>query len=344
MEIIDPVTLGDTSFSGGGGTYYDRNGVLQTAAAGVPRVTYDPADLSKAPYLMVADVSGVSSTAGVLYSNVAETEPLYNAGTTYALAAKVRDTAHVAYESLVAANVGNALTDATKWLKLGATNQRALLDSYNNTQTTSADEILMVVSPRAISQGLYLGNMLADEVRISVVDQVQGLVCSETKSLIVSSSGSSFFNWCFKRIKRQTYFVTKKLPPYANPLITISIRKIGGIAKCGMCAVGPLDEFGPSLMGLSTEGKDYSSTTFNMDGTSSTILRPYAKRMSVDVSVENTEIDFVQERLFDYRQKPVVWIGGPYGSTAVFGRYGSFKNVIESFPRSRMALQIEGSV
>ena len=131
---------------------------------------------------------------------------------------------------------------------------------------------------------------------------------------------------------------------YANALVTICIRKIGGTAKCGMCALGPLDDFGPTLLGLSTEGKDYSSTTFNFDGTSKTVIRPYAKKLSCDVKIDNDQIDYVQDRLFDLRQRAIVWVGGPYGSTAVFGRYGSFKNVIEYQLQSKMNLTIEGAV
>jgi hypothetical protein len=111
-----------------------------------------------------------------------------------------------------------------------------------------------------------------------------------------------------------------------------------------MCAIGPIDEFGPTLMGLSTEGKDYSSTTFNFDGTSSTIVRPYAKRMTCDVMVDIDQIDYLQARLFEIRQKPVVWVGGPYGSTAVYGRYESFKNVIQYATKSLMNLTIGGAV
>ena len=186
--------------------------------------------------------------------------------------------------------------------------------------------------------------MYADEVRISVVDLIEGRVYSETTSLIESNSGSSFYNWSFRRIKRRDYFGTLKMPPYANALITICLRKIGGTAKCGMCAVGPVDDFGPSLLGLSTEGKDYSTTTFNLDGTSNTIVRPYAKVMSCDVPVDNSEIDYVQGRLFELRQKMVIWFGGPYGSTVVAGRYSSFKNVIQYPMESLMSLSIQGAV
>jgi hypothetical protein len=97
-------------------------------------------------------------------------------------------------------------------------------------------------------------------------------------------------------------------------------------------------------MGLSTEGKDYSSTTFNFDGTSNTVVRPYAKKMTCDVLVDNRQIDYLQARLFELRQKPIVWVGGPYGITAVFGRYASFKNVIQYVTYSSMNLTIEGAV
>jgi hypothetical protein len=287
-----------------------------------------------------ADV--INSVAGLLHSSVAPTEPLWTPGT-YAQGVLVRDASHTVYESLTSNNTAQ-LSDGTKWGVAGVTAPRAMFDQYNNTQTTAADEILVALSPQAISQGLYLGNVDATEIRVSVVDPVEGVVFSEVASLISPSQGSSFYNLAFQRIKRSNYFFTTKLPPYSGALVTVSIRKIGSIAKCGMCAIGPSDDFGPSLYGLATEGKDYSSTTFDSDGTSSTRIRPYAKRMSVDVSVENSDLDYLHTRLEELRQRPIVWIGGPYGSTAVFGRYGSFRNVIDHYTRSKMALTIEGTV
>lgn len=287
----------------------------------------------------------IAPGAGLVYSNAPIDVQTYDAGATYPKDALVYDPAvHNVFQSLIADNVGKALTDTSAWTPRGAINRWAMLDQYNNTQTAVQDEILLVVAPQAIAQGLYVGNVYADEVRISMVDLAEGMVYSEVNSQVVLNSGSSFFNWCFKRIQRQDYYGTMNLLPYANALITVSIRKIGGTAKCGMFAIGPVDNFGPSLLGLSTEGKDYSSTTFNFDGTSSTVLRPYAKRMTCDVTVDNDQIDYVQARLFAIRQKLIIWFGGPYGSTIVAGRYESFKNVISYPTQSQMNLTIGGSV
>lgn len=290
-----------------------------------------------------ADVVG--SVAGLLYSNVPIIEPDYNAAATYAKDALVHDpVTHNVFKSLIDANKGKALTDPAAWNPRGATNRWAMLDQYNNTQTAYPEEILIVLTPQAISEGLYIGNCEADEIELSVVDQSEGLVASEVMSLVTASGTSSYFDWCFRPADRSDYFVTTSLPPYANALVLVAIRKPRGVPKCGMLAIGGVDDFGPSLYGLSAEGKDYSSTTFNFDGTTNTELRPYAKRMSVDVQVDNGEIDYIQRKLFQIRQRPVVWIGGPYGATAVFGRYGSFKIVIPGLKKSDMALQIEGSV
>lgn len=49
--VLQSVTTGEGAFSRASiGTYYDSNGVLQTAAANVKRVTYNPANLMQEPY------------------------------------------------------------------------------------------------------------------------------------------------------------------------------------------------------------------------------------------------------------------------------------------------------
>lgn len=316
-----------------------------TVRVGLPQLERDrvtnPIKTTGAAGTRSADV--LNTTAGLLYSSVEEPEPLY-AGQATAKGSKVRDTSHVVYEALVD-NANGSLSDTSKWLKLGATNRCAMFDDRNNTQTVAQNEIIVVVSPRAICQGLFLGNMDANEVLVSMVDQTFGVVHGEVANLIVPTSGSSFFRWCFNRIRRRSYFLTLKMPVFANPLITVVIRKDGSQPKCGMCMIGPAVDVGLSEYGLSTELKDYSTTTFNVDGTSNTIKRGYSKRMSVDLSVESDQVEGIEEQLISYRQKTVVWVGATFRGDAILcGKYSSFKKVIESYPISKMALQIEGVV
>lgn len=307
-------------------------------------VATSPMRTAGAALTRAADVVG--SGAGLLYSNVAMTEPAYSSTATYAAADVVRDPAtNDLYESVGANNVGNALTDKSEWIPRGATNRWKMLDQYNNTQTQNADQIVMVLSPGAIAQGIFLAGLDAMDVSMVMQDPVEGIVYREKQSQVLSSSRSSYFNWMFKRILRKSYCVSVLLPPYWGALVTVVIKKLGSTAKCGVFALGPIVDVGLAEYGLSTEIKDYSSTTFEFDGTSTTVLRDFAKRMSVDVAINNEYIDTVQETLANYRQKPVVWVGTVlYGSAIVFGRYSSFKNIIQSQPESKMALAIDGTV
>jgi hypothetical protein len=300
---------------------------------------------SGAPASRAADVIG--SGPGLVYSNVPITETPYSGASTYAQNAIVYDpTTYLTYQSLIANNTGKALTDTASWTPLLKTVNRWLMfDQYNNTQTTNAEEIIVVLSPQALAQGIFLGNVDASEVRISCLDPTEGLVYQEAQNLVVSNSGSSFYNWCFKRIKRKSYVISVQLPPYANALVTIAIKKPGGTPKCGVCAIGPLVDVGLAQYGLSREIKDYSTVNFNFDGTSNVIKRNFAKVMDVDVIIDNDQIDTVLEVLEGYRQKPLVWIGTAlYGATCLYGPYVSFKAVVAYPTQSTMNLQIQATV
>ena len=294
------------------------------------------------PLTRAADVAGAG--AGLVYSNVPMVEPPYNVATTYAKDAAVYDpTTKIVYWSMVAGNVGKALSDPAFWNKRTAINRWAMFDDRNSTQTSNPEEIVSVFSAQAITQGLFAGAMDASEVRVSMTHPTRGLVFSETKSLVLPRSGSSFFGWCFNRLRLRTWFLTLKLPVFANALVTVTIKKPGGVPKCGMCLLGPTVDVGLSLMGLSTELKDYSTTTFFTDGSSSTVERGFSKKMSVDISVESDRVETIEDDLIKRRQKTLVFLGSTMrGDTMLVGRFSSLRKVIDSFPRSKMALQIDG--
>lgn len=292
-----------------------------------------------------ADV--IASGAGLVYSNVAITETPYSSSSTYAQGVTVYDPAtYLTYQSLIAGNTGKALSDTTSWTPLKASvNRWQMFDQYNQTQTSNSEEIIVVLSARTLARGAFLGNIDGVDVRFAVTDPTAGLVYRETQNLTQSNSKSSFYRWGFERIRRRRVTSTTKLPPYANALVTIAIRKPGGTAKCGVAALGPIIDVGLAQYGLSRGIKDWSTVQFNFDGTSDTTPRGYSKTMDLDVVLDNSQIDYVIDALEDLRQKPVAWIATDmYASAGIFGTYQDFKNVVESYPQSKMSLQIQGTV
>lgn len=316
-----------------------RIGLPQLSQKKTPKF---PIKTSSGAVTRAADVIG--PTAGLIYSNVPMVEPPYNAATTYAKDAAVYDPAtKIVYWSMQAANVGKPLSDPAWWNKRTAINRWAMFDDRNSTVTSNPEEIVAVVSARAITQGFFAGALDASEVRISMTHPTRGVVYSETRSLVLPRSGSSFYGWCFNRLRMRTWFRTLKLPVFANALVTITILKPGGVPKCGMALLGPVEDGGSTLMGLSTELKDYSTTTFFADGSSETIPRGFSKRMSVDVSVERDRAESLEDYFTKRRQKTLVIFGSTQrGDAMLVGKVSSFRKVIDSYPRSKMALQIEG--
>jgi len=350
FEFLSPSTGGSASFvqarmrpvTGAAGSVVDftiRIGLPQLARDAAPKF---PIKTSNGAVTRAADVIG--PTAGLIYSNVPMVEPPYNAATTYAKDAAVYDPAtKIVYWSMQAANVGKPLSDPAWWNKRTAINRWAMFDDRNSTVTSNPEEIIAVVSARAITQGMFAGALDASEVLVSMTHPTRGVVYSEKRNLVLPRSGSSFFGWCFNRLRMRTWFLTLKLPVFANALVTITIRRPGGVAKCGMCMIGPAIDVGLSLMGLSTELKDYSTTTFYPDGSSDTIPRGFSKRMSIDLSVERDRVETIEDDLIKRRQKTLVWLGSTMrGDTMLVGKFSSFRKVIDSYPRSKMALQIEG--
>lgn len=298
--------------------------------------------------MIILDPIDIRAPGVFVSSNVPEDDalPAPDPAKAYGAGERVMDpVSHMRYESKVGNNLNQPLTDKTYWLPIGATNRWKMLDEYNNTQTENPEVIILKVKPGAIVQGIFLGNLDATEIVITSDDPTKGVVYHETTSQVVFNTGGSFYKWLFGRRRFKKQFLTLALPPFWSSTLTIEIRKRGGIAKCGMCRLGPVEVFGLTQFGIGMDIKDFSSTKFNFDGTSETIERGFSKRMSMDVVLENELIFYAQDWLADRRQRVMVFIAIREAEwTALCGKYSSFKNVISELNISKMSLQIEGTV
>src|SRR3990170_7159070 len=119
------------------------------------------------PPLTITDARLISSTVSEPDAGSPSTEPVYNAGTTYGLGdIAISTTTHLKYESLAAGNIGNALTDTTKWLELGPTNKWAMFDLLRSTATSAAASLSVVIAPGTRIDSLALLGLVGDTVTV----------------------------------------------------------------------------------------------------------------------------------------------------------------------------------
>jgi len=187
---------------------------------------------------VVRDAQITSST--VAYPDTGET--LYDAGTTYGLAATVSyligDLYHK-FESKQAANTGNTPQvypdDAANawWLDLGSVNKTAMFQLDRNTQTIETSSPLMVdVDPGEMVGAIGIGNIIADDVTADVYDSTAALVKTETKSLL-ERHVTDWYTWTYSTFRQVKNTIFTNLPLNPTHTFKLTFTKSSGDIKVG---------------------------------------------------------------------------------------------------------------
>jgi len=287
-------------------------------------------------------------TAASLTSNVPETGTEYAVSGTYALGDVVINTTGASptnhsYESLVAGNTGNALTDASKWLDLGATNRWAMFDNVNGTTTTVASPINVTVAVTGRADGVALLGMSGESVQVIVRDSGSTIIYDETTSLISDSGVSSWYDYFSEEIAYITDLVITDIPLYTNPTVQVIITSGSGNVSCGTMVVGQVRELGGTIYGAKAGIQDYSRKETDDFGNYTLVERSFAKRSSSKIVCDNAQVDAIFSLLAQYRATPVVWVGtDTYSHTWLFGWARDWAIEIVIADKSYLSLEIEG--
>lgn len=289
-------------------------------------------------------IQPITVTDSILTSNVPETLSVYSSGTTYALGNQVRDaTTNHAYESLANSNLGNPLTDATKWLDLGATNRWAMFDTTNGTKTTYASGITVSVVVSGRANGLALFGLTADSVRVVMTTAASGTVHDQTYSLTSTAGVATWWDYFFQPMSMSEDLVLTDLPLDANPTITVYITNSAGNASCGTMVLGLVTELGVTPYGAKPGIQDYSRKEVDAFGNYTIVPRAYAKRLSCKFVIDSDRTDGVYQTLANLRSTPCVWIGADdYSSTASLGFWKDFYIEISYVNKSIATIEVEG--
>lgn len=269
----------------------------------------------------------------------------YNAGTTYALGARVILTStHKIYESLQAANTGHdPATEATWWVEVSPTNRWKCLDLSNTTQTVVDAADYYEFTPAQAVNAVALVNISGIlSVRVRLTDPSFGVVYDQTADLTAVPSESSWYAWFFEPRTEQTLFLAADLPSYPNATLRIDVTS-SGTAYIGALVFGTQRSIGLGVQqGVRLGITDYSRKERNEWGDTVLVQRAYAKRVSFAMLISNDQLDNTFNLLADMRATPCLWIGTDlYGALTVFGFYGNFEIGISYARYSDCTLDLE---
>jgi hypothetical protein len=282
-------------------------------------------------------------TDAILTSNVVEDDgPTYSAMATYALGAIVISS-HLKYESLIASNTGNPLSDASKWLALGATNRWAMFDQSGGTLTTKTTPIDVTIAAPGRVDGIALLNLDAEEVHIVMTSDDYGVQYDETFDLLSDSGIQSWYAYFSEEVVYATDLVLTGLPLTSNVDIQVVISSAAGTVSVGTLVIGQTRDLGVTVYGVKGGILDYSRKSTDDFGVTTLVERPYAKRSTFRVIAEAGSSDSVYSILAQYRATPVVWVGTEdFAMTWIYGWARSWDVGLEFVSHSTLNIEIEG--
>lgn len=256
---------------------------------------------------------------------------------------------HLVYESLVNANIGfNPLSEPQvppKWVLVGKTNKYRMFDEFVTSQTQNAESITFTV--KNLGMVTTLGFLNADFSTINVVgtDDNAGVFYNSTLSGTSEAGIVDEYEWCWGAVQKIKDVAFTDIPPYLNASFNITISAPGYTAICGAFIPGQSRAYGGINFGAVTGIVDYSTKQIDQWGNYFFKQGAYAKTLSCDMLIDNNQIDAVQYDLAELRAVPALYVGSNlYGSTIIYGKYDSFKNVIAYPLQSLMSMELQGLI
>ncbi|API58102.1 hypothetical protein BSL82_01310 [Tardibacter chloracetimidivorans] len=345
MKIIRPATIEAADLTSSvyetaptaynGGTTYALDDVVGVTSGTVVSVYQS---------LQNGNTGNTPASSPLWWVLIGTTYTSYNAGTSYADGDVVLDpTTHHEFESLVGSNVGNALTDTTKWLDLGYSNRWRMFDTLNGSTTSNPESIEVAVDITGRADSVALLGLSGVSVQIKSETVADGVIYDETYGLVFDSGIANWYDYFFEAIQRKTDLVVTDLPIIGNPTITVIVTQPDGTATVGTCVIGQSRAVGGTMYGAKTSILDYSRKTADEFGNYTIVERAFSKRAEFKVVVEAAKVDAVHSMLAEYRATPIVYVGtDDYASTWAFGFYRDFALEVAHRDQSYLSIQIEG--
>ncbi len=233
----------------------------------------------------------------------------YSSGTTYALGEKAQDNStHKVYESLVASNLNNPLSDTTRWLLVSQTNKWAMFDTLRNTQTITPITQTIVITPTARFDSIAFMGMDATKITVNV--KVAGLDTYNKTITTDERNTSGWYAYFFNAFYRSPSSAVFDVPPQVGSVVTITIENSQGSVKTGAIVLGMSQYIGAVQYGAESDVLNFSTIARDFAGGTSELIQ----RRNVPKTIQNIMASkSLTNNIINLRENlnaiPAVWSG-----------------------------------
>lgn len=251
------------------------------------------------------------------------------------------------YEVVVAATDDDPITGAARdvktWAKVGKVNAFACFDNVLQNPTVVANGLDITFAPGGeVNNGIAFLNVIANSIRITVTDSVDGQGYDQTLNLVDNSNLSDWPDLHFAPVIRRADVVVVDLPFYLNASVRIRIE---GAASIGEVILGPVISLGHTRWDPTVGIIDRSKKETDVFGGVQIIERGFSKRANLTVNIQTSQIDHVFNTLTQRRAKPTLYIGSiDFSSLILFGFFLDMTPSITGPKSSQYVIELEGLV
>lgn len=241
--------------------------------------------------LAAGNIGHTPASSPTWWQNLGEVYAEYAAGTTYALGAVVQVAAtHKVYESLIAGNIGNPVTDIAKWLDKGATNKWKMFDLLRNSATTVPGSLTVVIAPGERVNSIGLRGLVANAAEVTVTSVVGGGTVYHRTLDLNTREVLDWYMYAFEPFSTKQAFALFDLPPYTDAVITVTLTATSGNVSCDRFAVGTYEYMGEAQNTAEIDALNFSAITRNSFGDATLTPRPNVPKLNPVTWVEKPRV------------------------------------------------------
>ena len=229
------------------------------------------------------------------------------------------------------------------WTAQGPSNKWAMFDDQVSTATTATTSLTTVLQP-GICNAVAFQGLIGSTLTFTMQDGSGGATVYSKTINLDGTVISDWYQYFYEATVQLAEVALTDIPPYSSAYMTIAITG-GGTVGVGVVTAGTDYDLGETLTGATVSIIDYSVKQTSALGVNTFVRRNYSKRMSVQMILNNSQINKVQRVLADLRAKPAVWIGSAapnFQPLIIFGFYRDFSIDIAYANTSYCSLEIEG--
>jgi len=311
--------------------------------------------------LLPGNLNHDPSTSSSWWKFLAEQYVGYNVTVTYGLGDKVCDNiTHRNYQSLVAGNVGNLLTDTTKWMDIGPTNSTGAFDLNRGTKTKSSSTLIFTIRPvqNYDMNSLALFGLQATSVVVTVAEFSTPSTYLYNTTFTLTPTNKvwlAYGDWLtgtngplYKDV-----LAIWNLPGGTDVIITITVYNTAGTpgyahTKLGSIVLGDYVELGGAEYGAVNDSINFSTVDRSFDGSIDLVVkRRSIPRNNYTTYALSSSINYLYKLRQILNAEVAAWFGitdytaTQFDALSILGFYKRFSIVVDQQDRVRLDLEIE---